>query len=52
MTIEGLAALRTALPLAIAVQRRMFGGEGGPGGELLASLLRIEAQEAADTSTK
>lgn len=41
ITAEGLAVLRTTLPLVIAVQRRMFGNEAGPGGELLAALLRV-----------
>lgn len=41
ITGKGLAALRVALPLAIEVQRRMFGHEDGMGGQLLVSLLRL-----------
>ncbi|TPW27696.1 MarR family winged helix-turn-helix transcriptional regulator [Pararhizobium mangrovi] len=43
ITPGGVAVLREALPLAIEVQRRMFGEEGRPGGDLLSKLLRIDA---------
>ena len=39
----GVAALRRAMPLAIAVQARLFGEAGKPGGHLLTALLPIEA---------
>ncbi|SEU36032.1 MarR family winged helix-turn-helix transcriptional regulator [Stigmatella erecta] len=42
VTAAGLAALRSALPLAIEVQQRLFGEEGRPGGSLLAALLRLD----------
>lgn len=42
ITPVGLSALRQALPLAIDVQRRLFGDEGRPGGRLLTALLRVE----------
>ena len=42
ITPAGLSALREAIPVAIDVQRRLFGKEGMPGGELLAALLRVE----------
>ena len=40
---KGLAALRRAFPKVIAVQQRLFGDEGRPGGALLASLLRVDS---------
>ena len=42
LTEQGLDALSTALPLAIAVQRQMFGDAGEDGGELLTQLRRVE----------
>ena len=42
ITPAGLSALREAIPVAIDVQRRLFGQEGMPGGKLLAALLRVE----------
>ena len=42
ITPAGLSVLRRALPLAIDVQRRLFGDEGLPGGSLLAALLRVD----------
>ena len=42
ITPHGLQALRRSLPVVIAVQRRMFGDEGLPGGRFLATLLRID----------
>jgi DNA-binding MarR family transcriptional regulator len=44
VTQAGLTALRHALPIAIRVQRDIFGEEGKAGGELLRSLLRAEAR--------
>jgi DNA-binding MarR family transcriptional regulator len=46
VTEAGVAALREAMPLAIAVQGRLFGEAGRPGGPLLAALLRVEAETA------
>jgi DNA-binding MarR family transcriptional regulator len=45
ITPAGTAVLRTALPVAIDVQRRLFGEDGGPGGSLLAALLRVDAAQ-------
>jgi DNA-binding MarR family transcriptional regulator len=42
VTKPGLAALRTALPLVIEVQARLFGDAGRPGGSLLEALVRID----------
>ena len=44
VTGNGVAALRLAMPLAIAVQARLFGKAGAPGGSLLAELTRSEAR--------
>ena len=44
VTPAGLAALRRALPIAIRVQRDMFGEEGSEGGALLKALLRAEGR--------
>jgi DNA-binding MarR family transcriptional regulator len=38
VTPKGLAVLGKAMPVAIAIQRRMFGTEGQPGGKLLKML--------------
>ena len=46
LTVQGLTALRNALPLVIAVQRRMFGDESVGGRNLLDLLLSVEAQDA------
>lgn len=43
VTEDGVEALRHALPIVMAVQERLFGAEGRPGGALLAALLRIDA---------
>jgi DNA-binding MarR family transcriptional regulator len=43
ITIDGLDALRAAMPIVIDIQRRMFGGAGAPHGSLLAQLREIEA---------
>ena len=45
VTSPGLEVLRAAMPLAIAVQRRLFGKEGRPGGVLLETLLRIDRRQ-------
>ena len=42
VTSQGLNVLRRALPVVIAVQRRMFGEEGKPGGSLLTTLLQLD----------
>ncbi len=42
VTRTGLAALREALPKVIAVQDRLFGEAGRPGGSLLKDLLRVD----------
>lgn len=44
VTKAGLEALSRAMPLAIAVQRRLFGEAGAPGGPLLQMLLAIESE--------
>ena len=41
VTTAGLAVLRRALPVAIAVQQQVFGAQGRPGGSLLTALLAI-----------
>jgi DNA-binding MarR family transcriptional regulator len=53
VTQAGLAALRRALPIAIRVQREMFGEEGSEGGALLEAVLRAEARfkDAAMTAS-
>ncbi len=43
VTAAGLTALRRALPVVINVQRRLFGREGRPGGALITTLLRLDA---------
>ena len=43
VTPAGVETLRQALPVVIDVQRRLFGERGGPGGDLLASLLQLDA---------
>ena len=45
VTAAGLAALRRAFPAMIAVQRRLFGADGGLGGHLLTTLLRLDSQQ-------
>jgi DNA-binding MarR family transcriptional regulator len=45
ITTAGTAVLHKALPIAIDVQRRLFGEDGGPGGSLLAALLRVDAAQ-------
>jgi hypothetical protein len=42
VTAGGLKALSRAFPIAIKIQRRMFGEEGCVGGSLLTALLRID----------
>ena len=43
ITASGLDALRRALPKVIAVQSRLFGDAGRPGGSLLKEVLRIDS---------
>ena len=42
LTRAGLETLHLALPVAIEVQRRLFGSQGRPGGALLTSLQQVE----------
>ena len=42
ITSGGITAVRSALPLVIEVQERLFGAEGRPGGSLLSLLVRID----------
>jgi len=42
ITSTGMEALRAALPLVIAVQGKLFGNQGRPGGSLLNALVRID----------
>ena len=44
VTTSGLDVLRDALPIVIAVQKRLFGETGRPGGSLLTELLRIDSE--------
>ncbi len=44
VTPAGLTTLRKALPIAIGVQRKLFGGEGEVGGSLLTALLRLDSE--------
>jgi DNA-binding MarR family transcriptional regulator len=44
VTPSGVTTLRRALPLAIEVQRRLFGDDGRPGGKLLTALLRLDSE--------
>lgn len=44
VTESGVAALRRAMPLAIAVQERLFGEAGAPGGSLLTALAWSDAR--------
>jgi len=46
LTREGLERLRAAFPIAMAVQHRLFGDNGLPGGSLLAMLADVEASSA------
>jgi DNA-binding MarR family transcriptional regulator len=48
ITEAGLDALREALPLGIAIQARLFGAEGLPGGSLLAMLGAIDRYGGID----
>lgn len=48
MTTPGLNTLRAALPRVIAVQHRIFGKEGRPGGALLKGLLRLDSNLVED----
>lgn len=53
ITSLGLGKVREALPLAIGVQQRLFGQEGGPGGHLLRllrSVADVSAPRAPSTS--
>ncbi len=44
-TAAGLRVLRQAFPLAIEVQRRLFGSDGVPGGSLHSTLLQLLQDE-------
>ena len=50
VTSVGVTVLRNALPIAIEVQRRLFGEEGSQGGKLLTALLRLD-DETPDQAT-
>ena len=50
VTAGGLKTLRRAFPIAIKIQRRMFGEEGRVGGSLLTALLRIDRVREDETS--
>ena len=43
VTSAGFQVLQTALPEVIAVQRRLFGETGHPGGSLLKELIRVDS---------
>lgn len=47
VTRRGLSTLRNALPLVIAVQSRLFGNEGRPGGTFLATLLDLDRKSGS-----
>lgn len=44
ITSVGIAAVRSALPLVIEVQERLFGNEGRPDGSLLKLLVQIDEE--------
>lgn len=44
ITTVGISALRTAMPIVIAIRQRMFGDAGAPHGVLLSELHEIEAR--------
>lgn len=48
--VAGMAALRAAMPIVIAIQQRMFGEAGAPHGLLLGELHEIEARVEATGS--
>ena len=48
ITNDGLEALRAALPLGIAIQARLFGDAGLPGGALLDMLACIDREGRGD----
>ena len=50
ITHQGLQSLREALPLTRAVQQKLFGDEGLPGGSLLDQLLRVERKREPPNS--
>lgn len=47
VTPAGLAVLREALPLVVAVQRRLFGEEALPDGPLLRALVELDTDSRA-----
>jgi DNA-binding MarR family transcriptional regulator len=47
ITAKGLNVLGKAMPIAVDIQRRMFGAEGQPGGKLHKMLLRSVRQPTA-----
>ena len=49
VTRAGLKSLRNAMPVAIEIQRRLFGEPGQPGGALLKSLLHVHRQMPEET---
>jgi len=44
-----VAALRRALRITVDVQRRLFGDEGRPGGNLLTALLNLDSERSKAT---
>lgn len=49
VTQAGAAALRRALPITVDVQRRLFGDEGRPGGNLLTAFLNFDSEHSEAT---
>jgi DNA-binding MarR family transcriptional regulator len=51
ITAPGVSTLRAALPVVIAIQARLFGDAGLPGGSLLDMLAHIERNAAGSPAT-
>jgi DNA-binding MarR family transcriptional regulator len=49
VTSAGLKSLRNAMPIAIEIQRKLFGERGQPGGALLKSLLDVQSHMPEET---
>jgi DNA-binding MarR family transcriptional regulator len=49
VTRAGLKSLRNAMPVAIEIQRKLFGERGQPGGALLKSLLHVHSHMPEET---
>jgi len=52
ITKKGLLTLRSAMPIAIQVQRKLFGEPGQPGGALLKSLLQVHSNMPEEAETQ